>query len=95
MAQAGSALEDGFQDSGWAVTVPDVGGMDDHTDHQTQRIDDDMALAAHDLLARIKAPYSSTFGGLDRLAIDDASAGKGLAAFPFSIRQDQNVADGT
>lgn len=40
--------------------------MDDKTNQQAERVDDDVALAAHDLLAGVKASYSTTFGGLDR-----------------------------
>lgn len=51
-----AAFEDGLQDRWRAVAVLNVGGMDDEPDQQAERVDDDMALAAHDLLAGIKAP---------------------------------------
>lgn len=69
------ALEDGFQDGRRAVAILDVGSMDDHSDQQAQRIDDDVALAALDLLGRcpggkrsaaergIEATKSAAFGG--------------------------------
>src|SRR6516164_6425574 len=40
-----------------------------------------MALTAFDFLGRIIASWSAAFGGLDRLAVDDASRGTG---FPVS-----------
>jgi hypothetical protein len=42
--------------------------MDDETDHQTERVNDDVTLAALDLLACVKATYPTAFGGFDRLA---------------------------
>ena len=38
-----------------AVAILHVGGMDHDAQQETERIDEDMALAARDLLARIKA----------------------------------------
>ena len=49
MAQPWPALDDGFQDGRCAVSVLDVGGVNDDSDQQAQRIDDDMPLAALDL----------------------------------------------
>ena len=38
-----------------AVAILHVGGMDDDAQQEAERIDEDVALAARDLLARIKA----------------------------------------
>jgi hypothetical protein len=43
----------------------DVGGGDDRTVHQAERVDHDVTLAALDLLAGVKALDSAAFGGLD------------------------------
>jgi hypothetical protein len=43
MAQPRPALEDRLEDDGGTVAVLDVGGVDDKTDHQAERVDDDMA----------------------------------------------------
>lgn len=94
MAQPRPALEDRFQDGGRSVAVLNVGGMDDQPDHEAERIDDDMPLAAHDLLARVKATYSTAFGGLDRLAVDDAGTGAGLFAFALACHHHQFIVDG-
>ena len=37
------------------VAILDVGGMDDDAQQEAERVDEDMALAARDLLARIEA----------------------------------------
>src|SRR5215207_6326185 len=41
-------------------------------EHQAQRVDQDVALAAVDLLPAIKAPHATNAGGLDALTVDDA-----------------------
>ncbi len=72
MAQPGKAVADGLQQLGRAVAVLDIGAMDDQCDQKAQGVGDDMALAALDLLAGVKATDSAAFGGLDRLAVDRA-----------------------
>jgi len=57
------ALEYGFQDGRRAVAVLDVGGVND-ADQQAQRVNDDVPLAAPDLLAGVEATNSDAFGGL-------------------------------
>ena len=37
-----------------AVAILNIGGMDDDVQQEAERVDEDMALAARDLLARIK-----------------------------------------
>ena len=62
-----------------AVSVLYIGSIDNDMDQIAIGIGDDMALAALDLLARIIAPYSAAFRGLDALAVDHTGAGRGLA----------------
>ena len=38
-----------------AIAVLDGGGMDGHAQQEAKRVDEDMALAARDLLGRVKA----------------------------------------
>ena len=45
-----------IEDERCAVAVLHVGGMDDDVQQEAERIDEDVALAARDLLARIKSP---------------------------------------
>jgi hypothetical protein len=54
-----------------------IGGLDFSTDQQTQRVGDNLALAAFDLLAGIIAARTAALGGLDRLAVDDPADGLG------------------
>lgn len=54
MAQLWPAFDDRLQDDGCAVTVLDVGGMDDETNQQAKRIHYDMTLAAHHFLPASK-----------------------------------------
>ena len=61
----------GFQDGRRAVAILNVGGVNDDADQQAQRVDDDVALAALDLLASVEATkYAS---GVGRLALSDAN----------------------
>jgi len=94
MAQPGETVADGFQDIGCAVAVLDIGFMDNHEQHQTERISDDVALAALDLLAGVVARNPATFGGLDALAVDDAGRGRGLTPLQFARSADKQMIDG-
>lgn len=53
--------------------------MHHHLEQQTQRIHQEVALAAIHLLAAVVAMRPALFGRLDRLAVDDGGAGSGLA----------------
>lgn len=55
MAQPGKAVPDGLEEIVRTVSVLDVGGMNQHEQHQAERVSDDMALASLDLLARCTA----------------------------------------
>ena len=55
------------------VAVLDTGRMHVDPNEMPERIGDDMALAPHDLFARIEPVWSTRFSGLDRLAVDHAS----------------------
>src|SRR5271170_5603751 len=58
-----------------------------------ERVDDDVALAAFDLLAGIIASGTAAFRRLDRLAIDHASARAGVAPHLLARSHDQHVVD--
>ncbi|KZS57663.1 hypothetical protein AS890_01175 [Rhizobium anhuiense bv. trifolii] len=62
MQQPWPPVADGFQKIGSTVAILDVGAVHHVTDHQAERIDDDMALAALGLLACIIAPEVGAFG---------------------------------
>ena len=94
MAQPGETVADGFQDIGRTVTVLDISGMAKHEQHQTERIGDDVALAALDLLAGVVARNPAAFGGLDTLAVYDTGRGRGLAPLQFARSPDKQMVDG-
>ncbi len=52
-----------------------------------------MALAPDRLLGGVVAALGARRGGLDRLAVDHASAGAGRAADPFAVHHQRNVVD--
>lgn len=54
-------------------------------------IDQGMALAALDLLARVIAPWTAAFGGLDALTVDNGRARAGLAPRPFTVGNHQSM----
>ncbi len=54
--------------------------MDADGEHEALGVDEQMPLAALDLLAAVVAAHAANAGRLDGLAVDDASAGLGIAA---------------
>lgn len=54
---------DRFEKIGRAVAVLNIGAVDHEADHQTKRVDNDVSLAALDLLARIIAPEATALRG--------------------------------
>ena len=48
---------DGFEHGGRAMTVLNIGGMDNQPDQVAQRIGDDMPFASLDLLTRIEPAW--------------------------------------
>ncbi len=80
-----------------AVAILDVGEMNGNAQQEAQRIDEDMPLAAGDLLARIVAlrieqspPFWRRFGAL---TVDDGSGGTGFASVPFAHGNVKSVMD--
>ncbi len=60
----------------WRMDFRTAGApSDDEADQQAERVDEDIALASHDLLAGVKTAYSTAFGGLNRLAVKSATLG--------------------
>ena len=56
-------------------------------------VDQRVALAPLDLLARIVAAGATSLGRLDALAVDNRAARAGLASDPLAIGHDQRVID--
>ena len=59
----------------------------------TVGVDQRVALAPLDLLARIVAAGATSLGRLDALAVDNRAARAGLASDPLAIGHDQRVID--
>ncbi|PII37644.1 hypothetical protein T190_31000 [Sinorhizobium meliloti CCBAU 01290] len=55
MKQPRPPVFDGFQEIGSAVAILNIGAVHHEADHQPERVDNDVALAALNLLACIKA----------------------------------------
>ena len=89
MAQPGKQVVDGLDDNPSPIAILDVGGMDHDTHQQARRVGHNMALATFDFFGRIIPSWATAFGGLDRLAVDDASRGTGFAASRLARRQQQ------
>lgn len=67
---SGKARANGLEHADGTAPILDVGAVRHQPYHQTERVGDDMALAALDLLAGIIAPYAAAFGGFDALAVN-------------------------
>ena len=80
MAQPRKQVVDGLDDNPGPIAILDVGGMDRDTHQQARRVGHNMALATFDFFGRIIPSWSTAFGGLDRLAVDDPSRWTGFAA---------------
>ena len=70
MAQPRPALENGFENRQRGVAVLNVSAVNKEANQEAARVGDDMAFAAFDLLASVKAPYPAAFCGFDALAVD-------------------------
>jgi hypothetical protein len=79
MAPPRKQVVDGLDDNPGAIAILDVLGMDRDTYQQAGRVGHNMALATFDFFGRIIPSWSTAFGGLDRLAVDDASRWTGFA----------------
>src|SRR5215472_8166863 len=89
MAQPGKQVMDGLDDNPCAIAILDIGRMNHDTHQQAGSVGHDMALTAFDFLGRIITSWSAAFGGLDRLAVDDASRGTGFAASGLACLEQQ------
>src|SRR5919204_1615373 len=72
--EARELLGDPVQQQRDGGTFLDGCRMDDGPEHQAERVDQDVALAAIDLLATVEAAHATYARGLDALAVDDAGA---------------------
>ena len=88
-AEPGEAPAQPAADQRQPIAILDVGGVDDDHQQQAQGVDQNVALAAVDLLAGVIASGPAGFGGPHALAVDDASGRRGLPAGLLARRHDQ------
>src|SRR5262249_16578032 len=68
------------EDKHGSIVVLDIGRMDNEGEHQAKRVNNDMALASVNLLARIVTSHAAYLRRLDGLTVDNCSAGRRLAS---------------
>src|ERR1700693_466111 len=93
MAQPGKGIADGGEEQRRSIAILDASLMHDRTNQKAGRISQDVAFAALDLLAGIIAARPAGFGGLDRLAVDDAGGGARFAPRGFTRQHQQDMVD--
>ena len=81
MAQPWAEMADGSEEERRAVPILKIGSVDSASEDQTQRVDQNMALAALDLLACVIAANPYGFCGFHALAVDDPRRRLGLPTF--------------
>ena len=94
MTQPWAGLAYRCEDSRSAITVLNIGRVDDDTNHQTNRVGNNVALSPINLFTRIEASNSATLGRLHTLTIDHTGCGAGLATFQFPRLHNKMEADG-
>ena len=80
MAQPGIVRADRSKDAWSAAAILNAGFMHDESDQISLGIGDDVALAALDFLACVKAPWATAFRGFHRLAMVSAFFARNSAA---------------
>src|ERR1700733_9133061 len=93
MAQPGVEISDRGKDADGTIAILNIGGMDLQPHQVPECVDNDVALAALDLLASIIASGTAALRRLDRLAIDHASVWAGFAPHLLARGHDQHVVD--
>ena len=68
--------------------------MNDHEQHQSDRVGNDVTFAALDLLSGVITANTATFRGFNALAVDHAGRRAGFATFQFTGVENQKVIDG-
>ena len=80
MAQPGIARADRSKDARGAIAILNAGFVHDEPDQIALGVGDDVALAALDLLACVKAPWTAAFRGFHRLAVNHSGRRARLSA---------------
>ena len=84
MTQPGETVANGLYEIACAVAILNVGCMNDHEQHQSDRVGNDVTFAALDLLSGVITANTATFRGFNALAVDHAGRRAGFATFQFT-----------
>src|SRR5260370_11720783 len=84
MPKPGERAAHGFEQRDSSVVVLDVGTVHEDRQERACRVGDDMALAAHHPLGRVKPTWAAAFRGLHALTVDDARRGANAASVGLS-----------
>lgn len=73
-AQPAESTAELLQHETGSIAILQVGRMDHHGQNQTHRVNQEVALSSHDLLARIVAAHSAVVSHFNALAVEDRSS---------------------
>jgi hypothetical protein len=93
VAQPGIARADRSKDAWSAVAILNAGFMHDESDQISLGIGDDVALAALDFLACVKAPWATAFRGFHRLAVNHSGRRARLSTSRLARRHHESVVE--
>ncbi len=93
VAQPGIARADRSKDAWSAVAILNAGFMHDESDQISLGIGDDVALAALDFLACVKAPWATAFRGFHRLAVNHSGRRARLSTSRLARRYHEGVVE--
>src|SRR6202011_4242714 len=93
VAQPGIARADRSKDAWSAVAILNAGFMHDESDQISLGIGDDVALAALDFLACVKAPWATAFRGFHRLAVNHSGRRARLSTTRLARRHHESVVE--
>lgn len=91
MPQPGEPLYDAAKDHRSAVTILNVGGMDDGVNQIALGVGEEVPLAAFDLFASVIASRPATFRRFDALAIDHTRTWRGLTPLCFTDQHEKSM----
>lgn len=77
--------------AGGAIAILNAGFVHDESDQFALGVGNDVALAALDFLACVKAPWTTAFRGFHRLAVNHSGRRARLSASRLTRRHDESV----
>src|SRR5690606_28583142 len=82
------------EDARGVLAVVASGLVDEHSEHEAERVGDDVALAALDELPPVEAALTALYRRLHRLAVDDRRRRRGVATGTLAREAAQPLVDG-